>query len=104
MQYNDNCLDPIQEAKIKEEYEHIFRDVLPAKLPPHRGIVHHIQLSGAPTLPPKGYRLSMAEKLYVEEHLKMLYDLGLIRPSQGPFASPILVVKKAELDRFTFGD
>ena len=42
VQYNDNCLDPIKEAKIKEEFAHIFRDVLPAKLPPHRGIVHHI--------------------------------------------------------------
>ena len=33
VQYNDNCLDPIKETKIKEEFAHIFRNVLPAKLP-----------------------------------------------------------------------
>ena len=79
------------EKRIKEEFNHIFRDVLPAKLPPDRGIVHHIQLSGTPIIPPRGYRLSLAEKAFVETHLKMLKDLGLIRPSQGPFASPILI-------------
>ena len=91
---DNNQLDPERERRIKEEFNHIFRDVLPAKLPPDRGIVHHIQLSGTPIIPPRGYRLSLAEKAFVETHLKMLKDLGLIRPSQGPFASPILIVKK----------
>ena len=44
-QHNDNNqLDPEREERIKKEFSHIFRDVLPAKLPPDRGIVHHIQL------------------------------------------------------------
>ena len=46
----------------------------------------------------RGFKLSMAENEFMLKHVQSLLDKGLqmVQPSLGPFASPILVVKKPQ--------
>ena len=72
-----------------------MKDELPDKLPPERGLNHYIDLQGRiPRTAPRGFRLSEAEQEFLEKYIKDLLDKGLIQPCLGPYASPILVVKK----------
>ncbi len=87
--------DATREADIKEKFKHLMRDELPDKLPPDRGLDHYIDLQGRlPKSAPRGFRLSEAELEFMQKYIKDLLDKGLIQPCLGPYASPILVVKK----------
>ena len=84
-----------KDQKIREEFQHIMKEELPAKLPPDRGLNHYIDMQGRmPKTAPRGFRLSEAENEFMEKHIRELLDKGLIQPCLGPYASPILVVKK----------
>ena len=65
----------------------------PISLPPHRNIDHKIHL--LPTTKPANvppYHYPHFQKTVIREML----DQGIIRPSQSPFSSPILLVKKKD--------
>jgi len=84
-----------KEKRIKEEFGDILRDELPNKLPPDRGLDHYIDLQGRiPRNAPRPFRLSEAELEFMQGYIQELLDKGLIQPCLGPYASPILVVKK----------
>ena len=38
--------------------------------------------------------MSIAEHEFIESHVRGLWEKGLVNPCLGPYASPILVVKK----------
>ncbi len=93
--YEDTSLYTEKEQKLRDEFQHIMKEELPAKLPPDRGLNHYIDMQGRmPKTAPRGFRLSEAENEFMEKHIRELLEKGLIQPCLGPYASPILVVKK----------
>ncbi|GJV13448.1 reverse transcriptase [Tanacetum coccineum] len=70
----------------------------PNALPPKRSHAHHIHL--LPNIPPvniRPYRHPSNQKDAIELMVKELLYSGVIRPSQSPFSSPIVMVKKKDV-------
>ena len=57
---------------------------------------HHINLSDPTPFKERHRRIPPAMVLSVREHLKEMLDLGVIRPSNSPFASNVVLVKKKD--------
>lgn len=76
-------------------YKDVFPKELPKQLPPKRNVEHEIKLEENSKPPSKApYRLSFVEQDELKKQLKNLTDSKLIRPSNSPFGSPVLFVKK----------
>ncbi|GJS60183.1 putative mitochondrial protein [Tanacetum coccineum] len=70
---------------------------VPHELPPKRGHDHRILLiEGTPPVNIKPYRHAPIQKDAIKAMVKELLDSGVVRPSQSPFASPIVMVKKKD--------
>ena len=85
--------------KLPEQY-HNFKDVFSKEasdtLPPHRLYDHKIELEGTSTLGFSPlYQQSAAELQATKQYILDNLHKGFIEPSQAPFASPVLFVKKA---------
>lgn len=89
-QTNDDKME-----KILMEYEDVFRE--PTTLPPLRNIQHHINLTPG-ALPKKQapYRYPHIQKGEIEKLVREMIEAGVIRPSQSPYTSPIIMVKKKD--------
>ena len=85
-------------AKILNEYSAVFPSELPNRLLPSRyGIDHAIDLIPNAKIPQRNpYRLSYAENLELQRQVADLLEKGLISPSNSPFASPVLFVRKKD--------
>ena len=83
--------------KRYQDLKHIFSKAASDKLPPHRPYDHKIELEAENTLSycPL-YKQSETELLATKKYLTENLPKGFIVPSQAPFASPILFVKKGE--------
>jgi len=69
----------------------------PDSLPPAREFDHHIPLiPGVKPVNVKPYRHSPTQKDEIERQIKEMLSNGIIRPSQSPFASPVILVKKKD--------
>ncbi|KAH9646382.1 hypothetical protein KPL70_024860 [Citrus sinensis] len=80
---------------LLHQYEQLFHT--PSSLPPHRLIDHHIHL--LPNTKPvnvRPYRYPHFQKAEMERLITEMLDQGIIRPSQSPFSSPVLLVKKKD--------
>lgn len=69
----------------------------PTTLPPPRQITHHINL--LPSTKPLNvfpHRYPYFQKSEIEKQVSNLLDSGLIRVSQSPLSSPVLLVKKKD--------
>eukprot|EP00256_Glycine_max_P046828 XP_006600060.2 uncharacterized protein LOC102668776 [Glycine max] len=89
----DSIPEPI--ATLLRRYSTFFSE--PKHLPPPRTIQHHIHL--LPNEPPvnvRPYRYPHYQKTEIESQITAMLDSGLIQPSQSPFSSPILLVKKKD--------
>jgi gag-polyprotein putative aspartyl protease len=85
--------------ELLEKYKDVFPDELPRCLPPSRSIDHKIELvPGSAPLSRPTYQLSLSEMDKLKKQLQDLLDHGFIRPSQSPYGSPVLFVKKKEGD------
>ena len=75
---------------------------VPIGLPPIRGHEHGIILKeGAQPVCERSYRYPYYQKSEIEKIVKELLEVGSIKPSQSPFSSPVLLVKKADVkDKF----
>nr|GEZ07645.1 retrovirus-related Pol polyprotein from transposon 17.6 [Tanacetum cinerariifolium] len=76
-----------------------FRDVfaVPTKLPPQRSCEHRIPLKDASTMINiRPYRYPPNQKDVIEQMMNELFDSGVVRHSQIPFSSPIVMVKKKD--------
>ena len=70
---------------------------LPTGLPPIRGYEHQIVLKdGTLLVCERPYRYPYFQNSEIEKILNELLELGSIQPSQSPFSSPILLVRKAD--------
>ena len=81
--------------KLLSKYSSVFK--LPTTLPPSRNHDHKIELlpnTLANNVRP--YRYPYFEKTVFENIVQEMLDLGVIRPSNSPFSSPVLLVKKKD--------
>ena len=87
------CSEEIQQ--VLSEYESVF-DV-PKELPPKRAHDHKIPLvPNTPHVIIRPYKHPPNQKDAIEVMVKELLDSGVIRNSQSPFSSPIVMVKKKD--------
>ena len=78
-----------------QEFDHVFKT--PIGLPPLRGHEHPIVLKeGAQFVCQRPYRYAFYQKNEIEKIVKELLSVGSIRNNTSPFASPVLLVRKAE--------
>ena len=76
-----------------------FIDVfeMPKELPPHRHFDHRIPLKSEDvSVNVRPYRYPPAQKDTIEAMINELMESGVIRPSNSPFSSPIVMVKKKD--------
>nr|GFC57163.1 retrotransposon-related protein [Tanacetum cinerariifolium] len=81
--------------KVLVKFERVFE--LPTELPPQRA--HDYQISPMPNTPPtnvRPYRHLPNQKDAIELMVKELLESIVIRTSQSPFSSPIVMVKKKD--------
>jgi hypothetical protein len=80
-------------VRVVSDYDDIFQ-VLKG-LPPKRQVEHEIQLQQDVPLPNIGmYRLSVLENAEIKKWVQELIEQGVIRPSDSPCGSPIILVPK----------
>nr|XP_051192241.1 uncharacterized protein LOC127305750 [Lolium perenne]XP_051192242.1 uncharacterized protein LOC127305750 [Lolium perenne]XP_051192243.1 uncharacterized protein LOC127305750 [Lolium perenne] len=92
-----HVLDTIPESL--QNLLHTFQDIfqMPSGLPPHRTCDHHIPLlpeAKPPNIRP--YRMSHSQKNSVELLIKEMLKNKEIRPSNSPFSSPAILVRKKD--------
>ena len=86
---------PSKIGQLLAKFSHVFES--PTTLPPRRSHDHKIPLQpSAGPVSVRPYRYPYYQKTEIEKMVKELLQSGLIRPSNSPFSSPILLVKKAD--------
>ena len=64
---------------------------------PLRSHDHHIILKeGIPPINVRPYRYLALQKDIIEKIMQEMLDTGVVRPSQSPYSSPIVLVKKKD--------
>uniref|UniRef100_A0A2N9FC87 RNA-directed DNA polymerase n=1 Tax=Fagus sylvatica TaxID=28930 RepID=A0A2N9FC87_FAGSY len=80
---------------VLQQHASVFRE--PQGLPPLRGHEHQILLKeGTQPICQRPYRYPFYQKTEIENIVEELLESGSIRPSQSPFSSPVLLVRKAD--------
>jgi hypothetical protein len=86
---------PSEIARVLHDHAVCF--LTPKGLPPHRTYDHRITLlPGVQPVNVKPYRYSPQQKDEIERQIKDMLLQGIIRASQSPFASPVLLVRKKD--------
>ncbi|KAL6313182.1 hypothetical protein AAG906_016770 [Vitis piasezkii] len=86
---------PPEIGQLLAKFSHVFES--PTSLPPRRSHDHQIPLQpSAGPVSVRPYRYPYYQKTEIEKMVKELLQSGLIRPSNSPFSSPVLLVKKAD--------
>nr|KYP43838.1 Retrotransposable element Tf2 [Cajanus cajan] len=77
-------------TRLLQEYEQVFQ--LPTGLPPSRPHDHHIRLQpNSNPISVKPYRYPHHQKEAMSQMIKEMLQEGIIRPSNSPFSSPVLL-------------
>lgn len=91
----DQYADHPEVQQLLSEYQHLFKE--PTTLPPSRPFDHHIALiPGAQPVNVRPYRYAPTQKSEIEKQLTEMLQNGVIRPSNSPYASPVLLVRKKD--------
>jgi hypothetical protein len=86
---------PPEIAMLLYTYRDLFK--APEGLPPQRLQNHAIILKeGSQPVKVKPYRYPHSQKEQIEKMVKEMLDQGIIQPSNSPFSSPIVLVKKKD--------
>ena len=97
-QYVEATNQELVARKLPAEYQDladVFSQTDSDELPPHRTIDHKIVLDQENSLGFSPlYHMSLAELQAVKQYLLDNLNKGFITPSQAPYASPVLFVKK----------
>ncbi|GJX40716.1 putative mitochondrial protein [Tanacetum coccineum] len=81
--------------QLLEEYADVF--TMPKELPPYRSFDHKIPLkTDNVSINIRPYIYPLTQKNTIETMIKELLDSGIVRPSNSPFSSPIVMVKKKD--------
>ncbi|XP_052727710.1 uncharacterized protein LOC128195001 [Vigna angularis] len=87
--------EEVELAQILSDFEGIFRD--PQGLPPERRVDHRIPLKeGSEHVNVRPYRYPHGMKTEIERQVEEMLNLGIIRPSNIPYSSPVILVKKKD--------
>jgi hypothetical protein len=82
-------------ADLLQKYEDVFKEL--KQLPPPRQHDHSIPLvEGAQPVSARAYRYHFYQKEEIEKIVKELLHVGVIRLSNSPFYSPVLLVRNAD--------
>jgi hypothetical protein len=57
---------------------------------------HEINTGDSAPIRQKPYPVPFSQRFTIDEHISKMHDLGVIRPSTSPWASPIVIVKKKD--------
>jgi hypothetical protein len=80
---------------LLEAYQHIFSD--PRGLPPVRRHDHMMSLKDeSQTVNLRPYRYSGLQKDMLEKLVAEMLEAGIVQPSNSPFISPVVLVKKKD--------
>nr|XP_027097511.1 uncharacterized protein LOC113717062 [Coffea arabica] len=86
---------PLEVHQLLQEFEDVFQ--APQSLPPSRSIDHEITLKpDAQPFKLKPYRYPHCHKEEIERQVTEMLQKGIVKHSNSPFASPVLLVKKKE--------
>ncbi|XP_074297855.1 uncharacterized protein LOC141628647 [Silene latifolia] len=86
---------PPEIQKVLHEFGDLF--IEPKELPPHRNYDHRVHLNpGIPPINVRPYRYPMIQKNAIEQITREMMEAGVVRPSQSPFSSPVVMVKKKD--------
>lgn len=86
---------PATVQQLIEEFAQIFE--VPIELPPVRACDHAIPpIHGAAPINMRPYRYAPALKDEIEKQVKEMLHHGIIQPSNSPFSSSVLLVKKKD--------
>jgi len=84
-----------QLAQLVKDFTNIFEK--PKSLPPHRSHDYKIILQeGTSPINVRPYRYPALQKDIIEQTVKEMLEAGIVRPSQSPFSSLIVLVKKKD--------
>ena len=87
-----------KEARLESllhKYAGIFEE--PKALPLHRSCDHRIILKeGTSPIDVRSYRYPALQKDIIEQTIREMLEAGVVRPSQSPYSSPIVLVKKKD--------
>jgi hypothetical protein len=85
--------------RLLQKYSTVFPDELPKILPPSRSVEHKIDIVPG-SIPPSRptYPLSLTEMDELKKQLDDLLFHGFICPSQSPYGTPVLFLRKKEGD------
>ncbi|XP_055960653.1 transposon Tf2-1 polyprotein [Mercurialis annua] len=85
----------LQLQKVHSEFNSIFS--IPVGLPPERSCDHRIFLEpGTEPVVVRPYRYPHLQKDEIEAQCAEMLKQGMIRPSNSPYSSPVLLVKKTD--------
>jgi len=84
--------DSIQQ--LLHQFQQVFAE--PQGLPPPRSRDHKILLKEDKPVSVRPYRYPYFQKAEIEHIVQELLTSGVIQPSQSPFSSPVLLVRKAD--------
>ena len=90
-----DALDPSQQKGLEEvilEYAEVFRDK-PGKT---SLVEHRIRTDNAVPVRQRPYRLPHSQQKILQEELQKMLDMGVIKPSNSEWASPIVLVPKKD--------
>ncbi|XP_074265326.1 uncharacterized protein LOC141587757 [Silene latifolia] len=86
---------PTAVQTILDDFKDVFKT--PTELPPHRTYDHTIHLKeGTTPINVRPYRYPVVQKDAIESIVKEMLESGVVRPSQSPFSSPIVLVKNKD--------
>ena len=84
-----------QLEEVLRECQEVFEEN--KKLPPSRGVDHKIPLKeGIGVVNVRPYRYPYVMKAEIEKQVQEMLRAGIIRPSNSPFSSPVILVKKKD--------
>lgn len=96
----DHKIGHIKDEKLKNLFKETlleFSDVF-SKTPKYMGktnlVEHKIDVGDAKPIKSKAYRVSQKEKNIIDRQIAEMEKYDIIRPSQSPWASPVVLVKK----------
>lgn len=79
---------------ILKKFEDVF--TWPEKLPPRRDIEHHIHLKNTDSVNVRPYHYAFQQKAKIERLVDEMLTAGIIRPSNSPYSSLVLLVRKKD--------
>ncbi|XP_024195932.1 uncharacterized protein LOC112199106 [Rosa chinensis] len=86
---------PAELTPVLKQFEQVFS--IPTSLPPHRSHDHRIVLAfGTAPINFRPYMYVHYQKNEIDKIVKDLQESGVVRPSNNPFSSPVLLVKKKD--------